>query len=82
MISRSTIQLTGLSFFAVLLFPTGSPLAALDEFSPYVYVRVLHVDNIFRTEDNEDDDTIGHLGAVVKTDLKLSRQHLIFEGGD
>jgi len=76
----STNRLRGLFFLSVLMFPASNALAVLDEFSPYIYVRALRDSNIFRTPDNEEDDTVGHFGAGLKSDLKLSRQHLLFEG--
>jgi exopolysaccharide biosynthesis operon protein EpsL len=61
----------------------------LDDFSPYAYARVLHDSNLFRvsgsqeaitvTGDDKKDDTIGYLGAGLKSDLKLSRQHLFLD---
>lgn len=73
----------------VLLTPFSAAMAALDDFSPYVYARVLHDSNLFRfsgsqeaivaTGDDKKDDTIGYLGAGLKSDLKVSRQHLFLD---
>lgn len=64
----------------LLLAYAGNAAAVLEEFTPYVTARVLHDTNVFRTSDNEDDDTIGYAGAGLRSDLKLSRQHLLFDG--
>ncbi len=78
--NRSINPLKGLFFLSVCIFPPSNAFAALDEFSPYAFVRALYDDNIFRSFEDEEDDIVGHVGAGVKTDLKLSRQHLLFEG--
>lgn len=72
-----------------LLAPYSAPMAALDKFSPYAYAKVLHDSNLFRvsgsqeaiatTGDDKKDDNIGSLGAGLKSDLKLSRQHLFLD---
>jgi len=60
--------------------PASHALGALDKFSPYAYVKVIKDDNVFRTADDEEDETIAHLVAGFDSDLKLSRQHLLLEG--
>ena len=77
----------GLLFVSLVLAPFTAAFAVLDEFSPYVYSRVVYDSNLFRVsgkqeaEDllgsNKKDDTIGYLGVGLKSDLKLSRQHLL-----
>ncbi len=67
--------------FAVFL-PVRVSMAALDKFEPYAYARVLYDSNLFRTDGDirkEEDDTITHLGGGLKSDLKLSRQHLLLD---
>lgn len=64
--------------------------AALDQFEPYAFTRVLYDSNLFRVADKQQaiailgddkkDDTVGYLGAGLRSDLKLSRQHLLFDG--
>lgn len=73
----------------LLLMPFTACQAVLDDFTPYAYGKVLHDSNVFRvsgsdeaialTGDNTKDDTITTLGAGLKSDLKLSRQHLLFD---
>ncbi len=77
----------GLLVVTLVLAPFTAAFAVLDEFSPYVYSRVVYDSNLFRVsgkqeaEDllgsNKKDDTIGYLGVGMKSDLKLSRQHLL-----
>jgi exopolysaccharide biosynthesis operon protein EpsL len=72
-----------------LFSPFSVSMAALDDFSPYAYARVMRDSNLFRvsgsqeaiaaTGDDKKDDTIGYLGAGLKSDLKLSRQHLFLD---
>jgi exopolysaccharide biosynthesis operon protein EpsL len=78
--NHSINRLKVLALFPVLMLPSSYSLAALEEFSPYAFVGVLHDTNIFRSNDDEEDDTIGHFGAGLRSDLKLSRQHLLFQG--
>ena len=62
--------------------PFSVSMAALDKFEPYAYARVLYDSNLFRADDDtrkEEDDTITHLGGGLKSDLKLSRQHLLLD---
>ncbi len=72
-------QVQCLACLMVFLLPT-QVLAALDKFSPYAYVRVIKDDNVFRSADNEQDETITHLVAGIDSDLKLSRQHILLSG--
>ena len=72
-----------------ILTPIGLSYAAIDKFEPYAYTKILYDSNLFRLSgdqeaiarlgDNNRDDTIGHLGAGFKSDLKLSRQHLLLD---
>ncbi len=65
-----------------VLVPVNVALAAVDRFDPYVYARVLYDSNIYRVSgdvDNEESDTVGHLGAGLNADWKLSRQHLLLD---
>ncbi len=83
---RNTVQIP---VCALVLLSPGIVMGALDEFSPYVYTRVVHDSNLFRvsgsqeaialTGDDKKDDTISYLGAGLKSDLKLSRQHLLLD---
>jgi hypothetical protein len=64
------------------LLPLNVSLAAIEEFSPYAYGRVVHDSNIFRVSGDTTDqqsDTIGHLGVGLESDWKLSRQHLLLD---
>jgi len=81
---------TGILFVSLsLLAPYGVSFAAIDKFEPYAYARVLLDSNIFRLSGDEEararfgstnrNDTVGHLGAGFKSDLKLSRQHLLLD---
>ena len=40
---------------------------------------MLYDSNLFRRDSNEEDETIGYLGAGVNADWKLSRQHLLLD---
>jgi len=65
-----------------MLSPVGVSMAAIDQFEPYVFARVLYDSNLFRVSgdvNDEEDDTITHLGGGLKSDLKLSRQHLLLD---
>ena len=53
--------------------------AVLEKFSPYAFGRVLNDSNVFRSNNNEEDDTISHLGAGLKTDVRFSQQHLLVD---
>lgn len=81
--NRVCYQVGGLVFCLAMFLPVGVSVAALDKFDPYAYARVLYDSNIFRASgdfnDDEEDDTVGHLGAGVSADLKLSRQHLLLD---
>ena len=69
------------NLFALLmaLSPFSVSYAALDKFDPYAYARVRYDSNLFRRDSNEEDETIGYLGAGVNADWKLSRQHLLLD---
>lgn len=81
--------LKSLLLLSVIASPYRISYAALDDFSPYAYTRVLYDSNVFRLSDDVDadevliggskDDTITHLGLGLTSDLKLSRQHLLFD---
>ena len=77
---NSTAFLSGslLAFLTVML-PVRTSVAALDKFDPYVYTGVLTDSNLFRSSSNEENDTIWRLGAGFKSDLKVSRQHLLLD---
>jgi len=62
-----------------VLSPISLSFAAIDKFDPYAYARVRYDSNIFRRDSNEEDETIGYLGAGVNADWKLSRQHLLLD---
>ena len=74
---------------AAVLSPIRLSFAAIDKFDPYIFTRVLFDSNIFRLSGDEEararldstnrNDTVGHLGAGFKSDLKLSRQHLLLD---
>ena len=74
------VSLVG-SPFALLMAisPFGVTYAALDKFDPYAYARVRYDSNLFRSNSNEQDETIGYLGAGVNADWKLSRQHMLLD---
>jgi len=68
-----------LAVTVALMSPASQTYAALDKFQPYVTTRVLHDTNLFRTDNNSEDDTTTYLGGGIKTDLKLSRQHILVD---
>ena len=70
----------GLVCLAAFALPASQVFAALDKFTPYAYVRVIQDDNVFRSANNEDDETITHLVGGFDSDWKLSRQHLLLSG--
>jgi hypothetical protein len=62
--------------------PVNVSLAAIEKFNPYAYGKVVYDSNIFRVSGDTQDqqsDTVGHVGAGVKSDWKLSRQHLLLD---
>lgn len=73
-----------------VLSPVGNSFAVIDKFDPYAYVRVVNDSNILRVSGDQEarallastsrNDTIGYFGAGFESDLKLSRQHLLFDG--
>jgi len=68
--------------FTAMYLPVGVAVAAVDKFEPYAFARAVYDSNVFRVSGDsvsEDNDTIGHLGGGVNTDLKLSRQHLLLD---
>jgi len=65
---------------AAAAIPATPAFAVLDKFEPYVFAGALRDNNLFRSESNEEDETIAHLGVGLKSDLKLSRQHLLLDG--
>jgi len=73
------LRVSCLAVTSVLMLPVVPTYAALDKFQPYVTTRVRHDTNLFRRSSNEEDETIAYLGGGVKTDLKLSRQHLLID---
>jgi len=81
--NRVCYQVGWLVFCLAMFLPVGVSVAALEKFEPYAYARVLYDSNIFRASgdfnDDEEDETVGHLGAGVSADLKLSRQHLLLD---
>ena len=89
MSKKSNKLISRLFFLFLIISPCGVSYAALDVFSPYAYARVLHDSNIFRLSDEEEadqkllgesiDDTITYLRVGFNSDLKLSRQHLLFD---
>ena len=77
---KSTSLITGsLLVFLSAMLPVSTSIAALEKFEPYVFTGVHTDSNVFRTSSNEENDTIWHLGAGLKSDFKLSRQHLILD---
>lgn len=70
----------GLVCLAAFVLPASQVFAALDKFTPYAYVQVIQDDNIFRSADNEEDETLTRLVAGIDTDWKLSRQHFLLTG--
>lgn len=65
---------------ATLTIPASQAFGAIDKFSPYAFVGAINDSNVFRSSTDEEDETIGHFGVGLKSDLKLSRQHLLLEG--
>ena len=65
--------------FLAVIFPASTSFAALEKFDPYIFAGVLTDSNLFRSPDNEENETIWRLGAGFKSDYKLSRQHLILD---
>lgn len=73
-----------------VLSPVGNSFAVIDKFDPYAYVRVVNDSNVLRVSGDQEarallvstsrNDTIGYFGAGFESDLKLSRQHLLFDG--
>jgi exopolysaccharide biosynthesis operon protein EpsL len=73
-----------------VLSPVGNSFAVIDKFDPYAYVRVVNDSNVFRVSGDQEarallgstsrNDTIGYFGGGFKSDLKLSRQHLLLDG--
>jgi hypothetical protein len=77
---KSTSSITGnLLVFLTAMLPVGTSIAALEKFEPYVFTGVRTDSNLFRTSSNEESETIWRLGAGLKSDFKLSRQHLILD---
>lgn len=76
---RTVVSVGKLLAMLMAIVPFTASHAALDKFDPYIYAKALYDSNLFRTENNEDDETIGYLGAGVKADWKLSRQHLLLD---
>ncbi len=71
-----------LVFCLAMLLSVDVSMAALDKFEPYAFTRVVYDTNIFRVSGdtrNEEDETITHLGGGLRSDLKLSRQHLLLD---
>ena len=71
--------LSNLFILPVAVSSVSTSFAAIDKFDPYVFTKVLYDSNLFRRSSNEESDTIWHLGAGFESDLKLSRQHLVFD---
>jgi exopolysaccharide biosynthesis operon protein EpsL len=65
--------------FLAVIFPASTSFAALEKFDPYVFAGVRTDSNLFRSSDNEENETIWRLGAGFKSDYKLSRQNLILD---
>ena len=77
--TRAAFQVGNLFALLMGLSPFSVSYAALDKFDPYAYARVRYDSNVFRRDSNEEDETIGYLGAGVDADWKLSRQHLLLD---
>ena len=71
--------LSNLFILLLAISPVSVSFAVVDKFEPYVFTKVLYDSNLFRRSSNEESDTIWHLGAGFESDLKLSRQHLVFD---
>jgi len=76
---RAVFPAGNLIAMLVSVSPFSASHAALEQFDPYAYARVLYDSNLFRRDSNEEDETIGYLGAGVNADWKLSRQHLLLD---
>ena len=74
-----TFLLRNLFILPVVVSSAGNAFAAVEKFDPYAFTKVLYDSNIFRRSSDEESDTIWHLAAGFESDLKLSRQHLIFD---
>lgn len=74
-----TFLLRNLFILSLAVSSLGSAFAAVEKFDPYVFTGALYDSNVFRRSSNEESDTIWHLAAGFESDLKLSRQHLIFD---
>ena len=87
--NRVIFSVRSLFVLAAVLSPVSHSFAALDKFEPYAFAGVLLDSNIFRLSGDEEararfgstnrNDTVGNLGAGFKSDLKLSRQHLLLD---
>ena len=75
--SRTRLKL--ISVLSLAMIPAGGAFAVVDKFVPFAYVGTSSDSNTFRTSDNEEDETISHVGAGVQTDYKMSRQHLLLD---
>ena len=65
-----------------VFLPVQVSLAAVDSFRPYAFAQVLYDSNIYRVSgdfEDQESDTVGHLGAGLNADWKLSRQHLLLD---
>ncbi|MDT8388830.1 MAG: outer membrane beta-barrel protein [Thiogranum sp.] len=76
---KHTFLASSLAFISASALPVSTAFAVFDKLEPYAYVGLFNDSNIFRVEDDEDDDTITRLGAGVDVDYKLSRQHLVLD---
>jgi hypothetical protein len=74
-----TFLLRNLFILPLAVSSVGSAFAAVEKFDPYVFTKVLYDSNVFRRSSDEVSDTIWHIAAGFESDIKLSRQHLIFE---
>ncbi len=80
---------SNLLVFSLLLIQAGNSWAVIDKFTPYAFTQVLYDSNVFRVSGDQEaintlgtknkDDTIGHIGAGVIADYKISRQHILLE---
>ena len=78
---KTRAVLPGGKLLSILIsaLPVGASHAALEKFDPYAYAQVRYDSNLFRRDSDEEDETIGYLGAGVQADWKLSRQHLLLD---
>jgi len=77
---NSTIfLLRNLFILVVAISPVSISYAVVDKFAPYVNAGTLYDSNLFRSANNEESETIWHLGAGFESDYKLSRQHLVLD---